>query len=184
MAAKPIAPFRPDEAFGLALMIYGLFLLPMGLLAFAMPALSAPSAALSIGCLFMVAGIAGIGALAVDRRERGFWAHLAWTLIAVAAGAILIMEPVMEGPAIARVLGGCFVAQGGVAVVYALQHRRGRKPSYLWILAGGAGTALVGVLLLAGLSLVASTPAVVTAVDMISFGVSVIYASMQRAQTH
>ena len=38
MAAKPIAPFRPDEAFGLALMIYGLFLLPMGLLAFAMPA--------------------------------------------------------------------------------------------------------------------------------------------------
>jgi uncharacterized membrane protein HdeD (DUF308 family) len=133
-----------------------------------------------LGCLFLVAGLSGWATLWLDRDAPAFAAHAIWAGIAVAAGLVGVIAARHIGQWSSMVFGLAFLGQGAAATAYALDHRRSGAPGSLTMLAGAAGTALLGALLLTGYPFWDGLAGAIIAVDLVSFGVSVLFSGLYR----
>jgi uncharacterized membrane protein HdeD (DUF308 family) len=177
-------PFAEADAgaweVGLGPLIYGLFLVPIGLVALSVPSATAPGAGLRLGAVLLLAGSSGVATLSFNRKAAAFWPHLAWALIAAAAGAVALLLPRLPGLSLTMVLGLACLAQGGAAVVYAVEHWRRREVGWAGMLLGGGGTAVLGGLLMAGDPLARILTGAAVAFNVATFGVSVAASAFYR----
>jgi uncharacterized membrane protein HdeD (DUF308 family) len=132
-------------------LVEGLLLVFLGLLAILLPTAASLAATVVVGWLLLLSGVMGLIQTIRARRAPGFGWSLLSALLALGAGAMLLIWPLRAVFSLTAVLIAFLFAEGVITVFYALDHRRGYSGRWGWMLASGLIDILLGVILLAGL---------------------------------
>ena len=129
----------------------GILLVVLGLVAIVVPPLAGLAATVFFGWMLVFAGVAGILFTLRARQAPGFgWALLS-AIVAVAAGAMLLWNPVQGLVTLTYVLTAYFIADGVVHVVFAIAHRRELSGRWEWMMVSGVLDLGLAALVLSGL---------------------------------
>ena len=115
----------------------GVLLVVLGLAAIVLPPIAGLAATVLLGWLLVFAGVTGILFTWRARGAPGFgWALLS-ALVAVAAGGMLLWNPLQGLVTLTYVMTAYFIADGVVTIVYAIAHRRELSGRWEWMLVNG-----------------------------------------------
>jgi uncharacterized membrane protein HdeD (DUF308 family) len=128
----------------------GLVLIVLGVAAMLLPGPGSLAAAWLLGWLLLLAGIARLIATIRSPHAPGFGWSLLSALLALGAGAVLLLMPIQAVISLTAVLIAFLAVDGVIAVFYALEHRNRATGNWAWMLFSGAIDILLAVLLLAG----------------------------------
>src|SRR6478672_5215100 len=134
-----------------AFLIEGILLVILGLAAMIVPPLASLAVTIFLGWMFLISGIAGLVLTFWARKMPGFWWSLISAALAVAAGIILLAQPVQGTLTLTVVVGAYFLAEGVATIMYALEHRRELSGRWSWLLVAGLMDLLISFLIIAGL---------------------------------
>jgi len=134
-----------------AFLIEGILLVVLGLAAMIVPPLASLAVTIFLGWMFLISGIAGLVLTFWARQMPGFWWSLISAALAVAAGIILLAQPVQGTLTLTIVVGAYFLAEGVATIMYALEHRRELSERWSWLLVSGLMDILIAFLIIAGL---------------------------------
>lgn len=132
-------------------LIEGIVLVILGLAAIAIPQLASIAVAIFLGWMFLISGALGLYLTFSAREMPGFWWALVSALLAIAAGLILVTQPVAGTLTLTIVLGAYFLAEGVATIMYALEHRNKLSGRWGWLLAAGILDILVAAAIITGL---------------------------------
>lgn len=191
--SEPTAPMHP--IFGDARKNWG-WLLALGVLSTILGVFG-----LGMALAFTLAGVLLFGVLLlvggafqlVDAfTQKGWKGTLVLTLIALiylAAGVLIVLDPIGAAVALTLLLGGAFVIIGALRVGTAFQHKG--VPGWGWALAGGLVTVLLGLLVVAGwpvsglwvIGLIISIELIINGITHIAFGLAARRAGQKNGET-
>lgn len=134
-----------------AFLIEGIVLVVLGMAAIAIPLLASIAVTIFLGWLFLISGVAGLYLTFTTRDMPGFWWSLLSAALALAAGIILIVQPVAGTLTLTLVVSAYFIAEGITTIMYALAHRRELSGRWGWLLMSGIVDLVVAALIIAGL---------------------------------
>ena len=135
----------------MAFLIEGILLVILGLAAMIVPPLASLAITIFLGWMFLISGIAGLALTYWARKMPGFWWSLISAVLAVAAGIILLAQPVQGTLTLTIVVGAYFLAEGVATIMYALEHRRELSGRWSWLLVAGIMDLLIAAVIIAGL---------------------------------
>jgi uncharacterized membrane protein HdeD (DUF308 family) len=135
----------------MAFLIEGILLVILGLAAVIVPPLASLAITIFLGWMFLISGIAGLALTYWARKMPGFWWSLISAVLAVAAGIILLAQPVQGTLTLTIVVGAYFLAEGVATIMYALEHRRELSGRWSWLLVAGIMDLLIAAVIIAGL---------------------------------
>lgn len=104
----------------------GLLFVGLGILAIAHPSFTAIATGLIIAYIFLLAGLASLVAIAGDKSAGGRIAHLVFGLLALAAGAFLLLSPTDGAVELVWLIGAVFVVSGIVDLLSAARSSAAR----------------------------------------------------------
>src|SRR6266853_805608 len=134
-----------------AFLIEGILLAILGLAAMIAPPLASLAVTIFLGWMFLISGIAGLALTFWARQMPGFWWSLISAVLAVAAGIILLAQPVQGTLTLTIVVGAYFLAEGVATIMYSLEHRRELSERWSWLLMAGIMDILIAGFIIAGL---------------------------------
>src|SRR5882762_7739730 len=134
-----------------AFLIEGILLVILGLAIIVSPPLASLAVTIFLGWMFLISGIAGLALTFWARQMPGFWWSLISAVLAVAAGFILLAQPVQGTLTLTIVVGAYFLAEGVATIMYALEHRRELSERWSWLLVAGIMDLLIAAVIIAGL---------------------------------
>ena len=115
----------------------GILLVVLGLVAIVVPPLAGLAATVILGWMLVFAGATGLLFTWGARQAPGFgWALLS-ALVAVAAGGMLLWNPLQGLVTLTFVMTAFFIADGIVTIIYAIAHRRELSDRWEWMLVNG-----------------------------------------------
>lgn len=129
----------------------GIALVILGLLALMIPTLASFAATVFFGWILLLSGIVGLVTTFRARQAPGFGWSLLSAAVGIVAGALLLGWPLQGTFSLTAVLIAFLLVEGGVTVMYALEHRSALSGRWGWMLASGILDVFLGVLLFAGL---------------------------------
>lgn len=132
-------------------LIEGIVLVILGLAAIAIPQLASIAVAIFLGWMFLISGALGLYLTFSAREMPGFWWALVSALLAIAAGLILVTQPVAGTLTLTIVLGAYFLAEGVATIMYALEHKSKLSGRWGWLLAAGILDIMVAAAIITGL---------------------------------
>jgi len=121
----------------------------LGLLAVIVPSIASAHATVVLGWLFLISGIIGLATTYWVRRAPGFWWSLVSALLAILVGAVLIANksqdlygglmgwPFEKAGPLRLILAIFFLVEGGLSIMFAVEHRRHFSGRWAWMLASG-----------------------------------------------
>jgi uncharacterized membrane protein HdeD (DUF308 family) len=153
----------------------GILLVVLGLAAIVLPPLAGLATTVLLGWMLVLAGVTGIVFTWRARQAPGFgWALLS-ALVAIAAGGMLLWDPLQGLVTLTFVLTAFFIADGLVMIVYAIAHRRELSGRWEWMLVNGLLDLGLAVLVLSGLpGTLAWALGLLVGIDLLFGGVSLI----------
>src|SRR3984893_1046146 len=134
-----------------AFLIEGILLVILGLAAMIVPPLASLAVTIFLGWMFLISGIAGLALTFWARQLPGFCWSLLSAVLAIAAGIVLLAEPVQGTLTLTIVVGAYSLAEGVTTIMYALEHRRELSERWSWMLVAGLMDLLIAALIIAGL---------------------------------
>ncbi len=134
-----------------AFLFEGIVLVILGLAAIAIPQLAGIAVAIFLGWMFLISGVVGLYLTFSARGMPGFWWSLISALLAVAAGLILLVQPIAGTLTLTIVVGAYFIAEGVATIMYALEHRRELSGRWGWLLASGILDLFIAAAIITGL---------------------------------
>ena len=134
-----------------AFLIEGIVLVILGMAAIAIPQLAGIAVAIFLGWMFLISGAVGLYLTFSTRGMPGFWWSLISALLAIAAGLILLVQPIAGTLTLTIVVGAYFIAEGVATIMYALEHRKELSGRWGWLLASGILDLLVAAAIVTGL---------------------------------
>jgi len=134
-----------------AFLIEGIVLVILGMAAIAIPLLASIAVTIFLGWLFLISGAVGLYLTFTTRDMPGFWWSLLSAALALAAGLILIVQPVAGTLTLTLVVSAYFIAEGITTIMYALAHRKELSGRWGWLLVSGLVDLVVAALIIAGL---------------------------------
>ena len=134
-----------------AFLFEGILLSILGLAAMIVPPLASLAVTIFLGWMFLISGIGGLIVTFWARQLPGFWWSLISALLAIAAGVILLAQPVQGTLTLTIVVGVYFLAEGVATIMYALEHRRELSGRWSWLLVAGLMDILIAFLIISGL---------------------------------
>jgi uncharacterized membrane protein HdeD (DUF308 family) len=129
----------------------GIVLAILGVLAIAVPQVASVTVAILIGWLLLVSGIVGLVSTLRMRGAPGFGWSLLSAVIAIAAGIILIGQPVSGVMSLTLVLSVFLLCEGVFSILLALQHRREFSGRWAMLVFSGVVDLMLAGLIFAGL---------------------------------
>jgi uncharacterized membrane protein HdeD (DUF308 family) len=135
----------------MAFLIEGILLVILGLAAMIVPPLASLAVTIFLGWMFLISGVAGLALTYWARKMPGFWWSLISAALAVAAGIILLAQPVQGTLTLTIVVGAYFLAEGVATIMYALEHRRELSERWSWLLVAGIMDLLIAAVIIVGL---------------------------------
>ena len=132
-------------------LVEGIVLLILGALAILLPPFATLAVTIIFGWIFLVSGLIGWVTTLGARGAPGFWWSLASAVIAIAAGVVLLAQPVTGALSLTFVLIAFFVIEGIVTIMYAIDHRAQLSGRWGWMLASGVVDLILAGIIFAGL---------------------------------
>ena len=129
----------------------GIALVILGMLAIMAPAIASVAATVFFGWILLLSGVVGLIATLRARGAPGFGWSLLSALVGIVAGVLLLGWPLSGVLSLTAVLIAFLLVEGGVSIMYALEHRTALSGRWGWMLASGIVDIVLGLLLLAGL---------------------------------
>jgi uncharacterized membrane protein HdeD (DUF308 family) len=134
-----------------AFLIEGIVLVVLGLAAVALPPLASVTFTIMVGWLFLVSGLVGLYLTFSSRNIPGFWWSLLSAVLAIGAGAILLIKPLQGVLTLTLVLGAYFIAEGIASIMYAFEHRKELTNRWGWLVVAGVMDLIVAAFIIIGL---------------------------------
>jgi uncharacterized membrane protein HdeD (DUF308 family) len=134
-----------------AFLIEGILLVIFGLAAMIVPPLASLAVTIFLGWMFLISGVAGLALTFWARKMPGFWWSLISAVLAIVAGAVLLVQPVQGTFTLTVVVGAYFLAEGVATIMYALEHRRELSERWSWLLVAGIMDLLIAAIIITGL---------------------------------
>jgi len=134
-----------------AFLAEGILLAILGLAAIIVPPFASLAVTIFLGWMFLISGIGGLIVTFWARQLPGFWWSLISALLAIAAGVILLAQPVQGTLTLTIVVGVYFLAERFATIMYALEHRRELSGRWSWLLVAGLMDILIAFLIISGL---------------------------------
>jgi uncharacterized membrane protein HdeD (DUF308 family) len=134
-----------------AFLFEGILLVILGLAAMILPPLASLAVTIFLGWMFLISGVAGLTLTFWARQMPGFWWSLISAVLAIAAGIILLVNPMQGTLTLTIVVGAYFLAEGVATIMYALEHRRELSERWSWLLIAGIMDILIAGIIIAGL---------------------------------
>ena len=135
----------------MAFLVEGILLAILGLAAMIVPPLASLAVTIFLGWMFLISGIGGLIVTFWARQMPGFWWSLISALLAIAAGVILLAQPVQGTLTLTVVVGVYFLAEGVATIMYALEHRRELSGRWSWLLVAGLMDIFIAFIIISGL---------------------------------
>ena len=133
------------------LLIEGIVLLVLGAAAIAVPPLAGIAATIYLGWILMIGGAVGLVATLRARGAPGFaWALLS-AILAIAAGVLLLWNPLQGLLTLTYVLIAFFIIDGIAMIMYAIEHRRELSGRWEWVLINGLVDLVLAAIILSGM---------------------------------
>jgi uncharacterized membrane protein HdeD (DUF308 family) len=134
-----------------AFLIEGILLVLLGLAAIIVPPLASLAVTIFLGWMFLISGIAGLALTLWARGTPGFWWSLLSAVLAIAAGIILLWQPIQGTLTLTIVVGVYFLAEGVATIMYSLEHRRELSERWSWLLIAGLVDVVIAGIIITGL---------------------------------
>jgi uncharacterized membrane protein HdeD (DUF308 family) len=134
-----------------AFLIEGVLLVILGIAAMIVPPLASLAVTIFLGWMFLISGVAGLALTFWARQMPGFWWSLLSAVLGIAAGIILLAQPVQGTLTLTIVVGAYFLAEGVATIMYALEHRRELSERWSWLLVAGIMDLLIAAVIIVGL---------------------------------
>jgi uncharacterized membrane protein HdeD (DUF308 family) len=131
-------------------LVEGIVLVVLGLLAIVIPPLATLAVTIFLGWLFLISGVVGLITTFWARHAPGFWWSLFSAVLAIAAGLVLLIEPISGAVSLTLLLIVFFIIEGVLSIMYALEHKKELSGRWGWMLTSGiidlilAGIILIG----------------------------------------
>jgi uncharacterized membrane protein HdeD (DUF308 family) len=132
-------------------LIEGIVLVVLGLLAIIVPPLATIAVTIFLGWLFLISGIVGLITTFWARHAPGFWWSLLSAVLAIAAGIVLLWEPIRGAVTLTLLLIVFFVIEGVLSIMYAFEHKKELTGRWGWMLVSGIIDLILAAIILAGL---------------------------------
>jgi uncharacterized membrane protein HdeD (DUF308 family) len=129
----------------------GIVLVILGILALMAPSIASVAATVFFGWILLLSGVVGLISTWRARTAPGFGWSLLSALVGIVAGVLLLAWPLSGTLSLTAVLIAFLLLEGGVSIMYALEHRGALSGQWGWMLASGILDVILGVLLLIGL---------------------------------
>jgi uncharacterized membrane protein HdeD (DUF308 family) len=129
----------------------GIALVVLGILALLAPTVASIAATVFFGWILLLSGIVGLIATLRARAAPGFGWSLLSALVGIVAGVLLLGWPLSGTLSLTAVLIAFLLLEGGVSIMYALEHRSAPSGRWGWMLASGILDVILGLLLFVGL---------------------------------
>jgi uncharacterized membrane protein HdeD (DUF308 family) len=129
----------------------GIVLVILGILALMAPSIASVAATVFFGWILLLSGVVGLISTWRARTAPGFGWSLLSALVGIVAGVLLLAWPLSGTLSLTAVLIALLLLEGGVSIMYALEHRGALSGQWGWMLASGILDVILGVLLLIGL---------------------------------
>ncbi len=134
-----------------AFLIEGIVLVILGFAAVTIPFLASIAVTIFLGWLFLISGVVGLYLTFTTREMPGFWWSLISAALAIAAGLILLIQPIAGTLTLTLVVSAYFLAEGVTTIMYALAHRKELSGRWGWLLVSGLVDIIVAGLIIGGL---------------------------------
>jgi uncharacterized membrane protein HdeD (DUF308 family) len=166
-----------------AFLIEGIILVVLGLAAIVLPPIAGIAVTIIIGWLFVLGGVTGLIATFGQRNAPGFgWALLS-AIVALAAGVVLLWNPVAGAATLTYVLIAFFVIDGVLIIVLAFEHRRELSGRWEWMLLGGVMDLVLAAIIIAGLpGTLAWALGLIVGIDLVFGGTALIGMALSARQ--
>jgi uncharacterized membrane protein HdeD (DUF308 family) len=132
-------------------LIEGIVLVVLGLLAIVIPPLGTIGFTIIIGWLFLISGIVGLVTTFWARHAPGFWWSLLSAVLAIAAGIVVLVDPLRGAFTLTLLLIVFFTIEGVLTIMYALEHKKDLSGRWGWMLTSGIIDLILAAIILAGL---------------------------------
>lgn len=160
-------------------LVEGIALMILGGIAIVVPPLATVAVTIIIGWIFLAGGIVGLVTTIRARGVPGFWWSLLSAVIALAAGIMLVAQPIVGALSLTLLLVAYFLIEGVATIMYALEHRRQLSDRWEWMLFSGLVDLLLAAIIFSGLpGSAAWALGIIVGIDMIFGGVAVIAIAM------
>lgn len=117
-----------------------------GVLAIAIPNTATIVATIAFGWLLLIAAVAQLAHAFRVPRRRGFALHLGGAVLYGIVGVLLLMRPLPGAAALTLVISALLVAEGAMRIMLGVRLRP--THGWLWFIAGGIASTVLGALLL------------------------------------
>jgi uncharacterized membrane protein HdeD (DUF308 family) len=129
----------------------GIALVVLGLLAVLAPMIASVAATVFFGWILLLSGVVGLISTLRARQAPGFAWSLLSALVGIVAGVLLLAWPLLGTVSLTAVLIAFLLLEGGVSIMYALEHKSALSGRWGWMLASGVVDVFLGLLLFIGL---------------------------------
>src|SRR5271170_4616716 len=167
-----------------AFLIEGIILVVLGMAAIALPPIAGLATTIVLGWLFLLGGITGLVATFGQRNAPGFgWALLS-AIVALAAGAVLLWNPIAGVATLTYVLIAFFLIDGVLIIIMAFEHRRELSHRWQWMMIGGIMDLILAIIIIDGLpGTLAWALGLLVGIDLVFGGVSLIAMALSAKNT-
>ena len=129
----------------------GILLIILGAAAILIPPVATLAVELVFGWLFLVSGIVGLVTTLRMSRSPGFGWSLVSALMALVAGALLLLWPLNGIVTLTLVLIAFFIVEGIASIMFAVDHRRDLPSGWMWMLVSGVVDLVLAAMVFNGL---------------------------------
>jgi uncharacterized membrane protein HdeD (DUF308 family) len=160
--------------------VYGVLLALLGILAIAMPMIATLATSIFIGWLLVAGSILGLYAVySAGKDAPGFWWNLITAILYLAAGVMLLINPVTGALSLTIVLAAYLLAGGVVKLVLGFQHKKDIPNAWLWILFSGLVDIVLALLLITGLPGTALWAiGLLVGINLLMMGVAIVFSAL------
>ena len=165
-------------------LVEGIILVILGIAAILVPPIATLAFTIVIGWLFLISGVVGLFTTFYMRGAPGFWWSLISAIIAIAAGLVLLYQPITGTLSLTFVLIAFFVIEGIVTIMYAIDHRAQLSGRWGWMLASGIVDLILAGIIFAGLPETATWAlGLLVGINMLFGGTAMIGMALAARQT-
>jgi uncharacterized membrane protein HdeD (DUF308 family) len=165
-------------------LVEGIVLLVLGAIAIVIPPLATLAATILFGWLFLISGVVGLFTSFMMRAAPGFWWSLVSAALGVLVGGWLLARPISGAVSLTILLVVFFIIEGGVSIMFALDHKRELSGRWGWMLVSGIVDLVLGAMILAGLpSTAAWAIGILVGINMVFGGSALIAMALHARNT-
>jgi uncharacterized membrane protein HdeD (DUF308 family) len=132
-------------------LVEGIVLVVLGLIAIVVPPIATLAVEILLGWIFLISGVLGLITTFWMRQAPGFWWSLVSAVLGIAAGIVLLAQPLSGVLTLTLILIVFFTVEGVASIMFALEHKRELTGRWGFMLASGIVDLVLAGIIFAGL---------------------------------